>query len=74
MMPKQSKKTRAAVPVRKVEKTSSEAEWVTSMREHYHQTGAYRTSDLDRVLGDPRKQISGEAPEEFVGACRMTEK
>jgi hypothetical protein len=73
-MPKQSKKKSAAVAVRKVEEATKEPEWVTSMREHYRQTGAYRTSDLDRVLGDPRKQISGEPPEEFVVTCRMGEK
>jgi hypothetical protein len=71
-MPKQSKKK--DVGIRKIEGTTRESEWVTSMHEHYQQTGSYRTGDLDRVLGDPRKQVSGEAPTELVVACHRDEK
>ena len=71
MISKQSKKTHVGV---KIEGTMRESEWVTSMHEYYLQTGAYRTSDLDRVLGDPRKQVGGEAPTELVVACRPEEK
>ena len=49
-----------------------EPEWVTSMHEHYRRTGVFRAEDLDRVLGDPRKQVSGEAPTDLALAlaCR----
>ncbi len=62
---------RAAVPVRKIEGTAGDPEWVISMHKYYGQTGSYRTSDLDRVLGDPRKQVSGETPIDFEVACRL---
>jgi hypothetical protein len=34
--------------------------WVVSMHEYHSRTGLYRAEDLDRVLGDPREQVSGE--------------
>jgi hypothetical protein len=74
-MSKQSKKTHVSVPSRKIDGTMRrESEWVTSMHEYYMQTGSYRTGDLDRVLGDPRKQVSGEAPTELMVSCRPEEK
>lgn len=33
------------------------AEWVRDMVEHYRRTGAYRSQDLRRLLGDPRKGV-----------------
>jgi hypothetical protein len=33
-----------------------EAEWVTQMRRHYAQTGAYKPQDLRRLLGDPNQR------------------
>jgi len=74
-MPKQSKKTHVGgVHIRKIEGTTRESEWVASMHEYYRRTGSYRTCDLDRVLGDPRKQVSGKAPTELVAACRLEAK
>lgn len=58
---------------RKAPEQLHEPEWVTSMHEHYSRTGSYRTEDLDRVLGDPRKQVSGETATDLV-ACRPSEK
>jgi hypothetical protein len=51
-----------------------EPQWVTSMHVHYQRTGLYRAGDLDRVLGDPRKQVSGENSSEFAVACRVSHK
>jgi hypothetical protein len=33
-------------------------ETAVRMQAYYAQTGAYRTQDVSRVLGDPRKQVS----------------
>mgnify|MGYP007135464775 CR=1 FL=1 len=46
------------------------AAWITSMHSHYQQTGVYGAADLNRVLGDPRKQISGDSTDELALACR----
>jgi hypothetical protein len=54
--------------------TSGESEWVSSMHTHYQKTGLYRTRDLDRVLGDPRKQVSGEVSSEISLASRLAGK
>jgi hypothetical protein len=35
-----------------------EPQWVSNMHAHYAKTGQYRSEDLQRVLGDPRLQIS----------------
>jgi hypothetical protein len=37
---------------------------------HYQRTGLYRATDLNRVLGDPRKQVSGETSDFLALACR----
>jgi hypothetical protein len=50
--------------------TVVEPKWVTSMHDHYQRTGLFRAADLDRVLGDPRKQVSGETLPDVV-ACRL---
>ena len=47
-----------------------EPEWVTLMHAHYQKTGLFRTKDLDRVLGDPRKQVTGAAAD-FALASRL---
>jgi hypothetical protein len=47
--------------------------WVAKMHTHYQQTGVYRAEDLNRVLGDPRKQVSGETSD-FAIACRAVHK
>ena len=33
------------------------AEWVRDMVEHYRRTGVFRSQDLRRLLGDPRKGV-----------------
>jgi hypothetical protein len=71
MMPKQSKKTHVRIPA---ETAAQEPEWVINMHEHYRQTGSYRARDLDRVLGDPRKQVSGNVPTELLAARHLEEK
>jgi hypothetical protein len=35
-----------------------EPQWVSNMHAHYAKTGQYRSEDLQRVLGDPRSQVS----------------
>jgi hypothetical protein len=35
----------------------SDPQWVVEMHEHFRRTGYYRTADLRRVLGDPRKSV-----------------
>jgi nicotinamidase-related amidase len=47
----------------------NDPEWVASMHDHYQRTGAFRAQDLDRVLGDPRKEVSGESQTEL--ACAL---
>jgi hypothetical protein len=37
--------------------TRREPEWVESMHAHFRRTGAYRASDIRRVLGDPLKSV-----------------
>jgi hypothetical protein len=49
-------------------------EWVESMYEYHSRTGLYRAEDLDRVLGDPREQVSGETTGGPVIACRPSDK
>jgi len=47
-----------------------EPEWVVAMHTHYQKTGVYRAKDLDRVLGDPRKQVSGD-PADYSLASKL---
>ena len=51
-----------------------EPEWVASMHEYHRRTGLYRTEDLNRVLGDPRHQVSGQACDDFALACGISNK
>jgi hypothetical protein len=44
-------------------------EWVTSMHEYHRRTGLFRAEDLDRVLGDPRDQVTSPSSEDFALAC-----
>lgn len=32
-------------------------DWALGMFEHFHQTGAYRAEDIQRVLGDPNEGV-----------------
>ncbi len=40
--------------------------WVKEMRAHRERTGSYRTQDVLRVLGDPRKSVIVTATGSFV--------
>ena len=48
--------------------------WVARMHEYHSRTGLYRAEDLDRVLGDPREQVSGQPCDDFAIACRISSK
>jgi hypothetical protein len=52
----------------------ADPEWVVSMHRHYQRTGVYRAEDLNRVLGDPREQVSGETTDDITLACRVLHK
>lgn len=43
-----------------------EITWVEQMRQFYYETGAVRSEDLSRLLGDQGKMIYMEAPETAV--------
>lgn len=49
-----------------IQTKSSESEWLASMHEYHRRTGLYRAEDLNRVLGDPRDQVSNPIPEDFA--------
>ena len=36
-------------------------QWVEDMHAHYRETGTYRPSDLQRVLGDPLQSVQIDA-------------
>jgi hypothetical protein len=56
MTPKKTRNPQnKAVPP--VAEQHSAATWVSGMRQHFQQTGYYRTEDLDRLLGDPRQSV-----------------
>jgi hypothetical protein len=40
------------------------------MHEYHRKTGLYRADDLNRVLGDPRDQVSSPPVEDFALASR----
>jgi hypothetical protein len=42
------------------------AAWVRGMRLHFQQTGYYRASDLERLLGDPRQSVEVEATPDML--------
>jgi hypothetical protein len=44
-------------------------DWVVRMHQYHSQTGLYSAEDLNRVLGDPREQVSGEPITELALAC-----
>ena len=39
------------------EESRNEAPWVREMHEHFRETGNFRPSDVQRVLGDPRDSV-----------------
>ncbi len=43
-------------------------EWVRQVIDHYHRTGGFRTSDLQRLLGDPTKGVE-VGPDASLAAC-----
>jgi hypothetical protein len=48
-----------------------ESNWVSSMHEYHRRTGLYRADDPNRVLGDPRDQVSGPSVEDFALALAV---
>lgn len=54
--PKARRSKARPVEIADVERHSMPA-WVTSMHQHYQQTGFFRAEDLTRVLGDPRDAV-----------------
>lgn len=73
------KRTNTAKPARRKttvipHKTEQPADWVLDMHTHYMQTGVYRAADLNRVLGDPREQVSGESSDELEMTCHPATK
>lgn len=63
-------RTRSRLPAAEMEGPS----WVASMHEYHSRTGLYRAEDLDRVLGDPREQVTGGSPDDFVLSCKPSDK
>jgi hypothetical protein len=49
-------------------------DWVASMHDYHQKTGLYRAEDLNRVLGDPRKQVQGDVASDLLFACHVIEK
>jgi hypothetical protein len=41
------------------------------MREHYVRNGFYRTEDVARVLGDPRRPFEGRARDDLLLASKI---
>ena len=51
-------------------KTASLPKWLQEMHDHYAKVGSFRTEDILRVLGDPRKGVdmaSEEKAKSFFG-------
>lgn len=65
MMVDQPEKGGATVP--------SVPQWIKEMHEHRGQTGSFKTSDVLRVLGDPRKAVEVPSREEnsLAAAARL---
>lgn len=47
-----------------------EPSWVESMREHRATTGAYRSEDVNRLLGNPWQRVEIEIKDAQLG-CRV---
>jgi hypothetical protein len=47
-----------------------ESTWVESMREHRATTGAYRSEDVNRLLGAPWQRVEIEIKDAQLG-CRV---
>ncbi len=39
-------------------------EWLIAMHDHYAETGSFRTEDILRVFGDPRKSVQMASEED----------
>jgi len=48
-------------------------EWLLDMHDHYAETGSFRTEDILRVLGDPKKGVE-MASEDRVKSCFLVSK
>ena len=45
-------------------RTTPPPEWLSEMHDHYAETGAFRTEDVLRVLGDPKEGVTMASEEE----------
>lgn len=56
--------------VEKMLQMASPPKWLVDMHDHYEKVGSFRTEDILRVLGDPRKGVdmaSEERARSFFG-------
>lgn len=56
--------------IEKMLQTASPPKWLLEMHDHYAKVGSFRTEDILRVLGDPRKGVdmaSAERAKSFFG-------
>ena len=51
------KKPGKAAQRENVASSASSAGWVAEMHKYFREHGAYRSEDMQRVLGDPRKSV-----------------
>ena len=48
----------------------SPPQWVQEMHTHFRENGYYRAKDLQRVLGDPRECVQGQASTDLMQLSR----
>jgi hypothetical protein len=61
---------RQSAPKKQAEPTVKEA--AKEMQKHFAKTGAYRTADLTRVLGDPRHGVGCVLTDGYSSSMRKT--
>lgn len=63
------------VAMQKAEETAKEnPSWVSKMHRYFSDTGAYRSGDLERVLGNPRMSVRNEAVTTVLSSCFLVKK
>lgn len=72
MAVKHKVRTKKTILVQVTSDAETKAQWVKSMQIHFHENGFYRAEDLTRLVGDPRKSVSGSFPEGEVALCAST--
>ena len=50
-----------------IEEEVLNARWLKDMRAYFNETGAYRTEDVQKVLGDPRTRVEVQGSIEASG-------